>query len=165
MVFPGIVSVGGSVDRRNTGYTAWTVGDYRTSAAHLPGVSGYAQSKSVAVDFRKYELSHPHGAWVEAPDAGDPPIGIGPRGGKQVSLASERYPEEGGADAAAVYGFVKGNGTLIAPQDTRPMTTEETWVRFSGTEMSDMKRYASKGTGMGPGTPGVEPEYKVYPAE
>ncbi len=148
-----------------SGYTAWTVGEYHPTVAHVPGVSEYTPLISVAVEFRKYEVSHPGGAWEVALDAGDPPIVINPKRGKQVSLDGEWYPEEGGADASAVYGFVKGNETLIILQGTSDMTNEETWVRFSGTEMSGVKRYASKGGGMGPGAPGVEPEYKVYPAE
>ncbi len=141
----------------------WTVGKYRTSIAHVPGVSGYTQLKSVGVEFRKYEVHHPGGIWKVVLDGGEPPIVISPKGGRSISLASEWYPDEGGADAAAVYAFTKGTETLIILQGTSDVTYEETWVRFSGTEMTGVKRYAEKGEGMGPEMPGVEPEYKVYP--
>lgn len=149
-------SVGGDRD-------VWVVGKYKTAISHVPDVTGYTRIKSAAVEFRKYEVSHPGGLWIVALDGDDPPITITPKGGKKVSLAGEWYPLEGGADAAAVYAFVKGDETLLILQGTSDITSEETWVRFSGTKMTGVKRYAAKGIGMGTAMPGMEPEHKTFP--
>ena len=95
------------------GGDVWVVPAFQSTVAHTPGIYGYSQVKSEAVEFRKYRVHRPGGVWEVVLDAGDPPIVISPKGGKKVSLASEWYPEEGGADAAAVYGFTKGDETLI----------------------------------------------------
>jgi len=58
---------------------------------------------------------------------------------------------------------VKDEDTWIILEGTSAMTYEETHIRFRGEEMTELRRYAAKGPGMGEGAPGVEPEYKVYP--
>lgn len=142
----------------------WTVGNYKSLIPHVPGTSGYKPLKSEAIGFREYRVHHPEGLWHVNLDAGEPPIVVSTASGSNFKLEGEWYPEEGGADAAAVYGFVKGGETLIVLQGTSDFTYEETWVRFADGKMTDVKRYASKGAGMGAGAPGVEPKYRVYPA-
>lgn len=141
----------------------WVVGKYISSISHVPGVAGYTPLKSEGVEFRKYKLTHPAGIWTVVLDAGEPPIEIRTAKGNVTKLAGEWYPEEGGADSAVVYGFVKGNETLIVLQGTSDLTYEETWIRFDGETKADVKRYAAKGGGMGPEAPGIEPKYRVYP--
>jgi hypothetical protein len=147
------------------GFTKWTVGSFRSSVPHAPALGGYTQVKSEGVEFRKYRVHFPEGVWEVALDAGDPPISIRTQSGKRVSLAAEWYPEEGGADSASVCGFTKGAERLLILQGTSDVTYEETRVKFVGDAMSDVRRYATKGEGMGPEMPGVEPEHLVYPPE
>lgn len=142
----------------------WTVGNYQSLIPHVPSTSGYKALKSEAIGFREYRVYHPEGLWRVKLDAGEPPIEVCTARGKSFKLDGEWYPDEGGADAAAVYGFVKGEETLIVLQGTSDITYEETWVKFAGGTMTDVKRYASKGAGMGAEMPGEEPEHRVYPA-
>lgn len=141
----------------------WTLGEFKSRVPHAPDTEGYKSLKSESVGFREYRLHHPEGLWRVKLDAGEPPIELTTADGEKFTLDGEWYPEEGGADAAAAYGFVKGGETLIVLQGTSDLTYEETWVKFVGGTMSDVKRYASKGLGMGPGAPGVEPKYRIYP--
>lgn len=149
----------------SSGFTKWTPGVFRSSIPHAPQLDGYVQAKSEAVEFRKYKVYFPEGVWDVVLDAGDPPISIRRASGKRSALSGDWYPEEGGADSAAVYGFTKGQERLIIIEGTSALTYEETRVKFMGETMTDLYRYAAKGEGMGPGMPGVEPEYRVYPAE
>lgn len=64
---------------------------------------------------------------------------------------------------AAAFAFVKGGETRIVLQGTSAITCEQTHFRFQGEELVEKRRYASKGGGMGPDAPGVEPKHKVYP--
>ncbi len=144
-------------------YTPWTVGTYRSRIPHAPKLDGWKPIKSVAVKFREYEIHHPNGTWVLTCEDPKIPIRIITASGRKHDFANEWYPEEGGADAAAAYGFVKGDETLIVFQGTSDITYEETHFRFKGDELTETRRYASKGGGMGPDAPGVEPKHKVYP--
>jgi hypothetical protein len=146
-----------------TSGSGWVVGSFNSSIPHAPKLEGYQQLKSEAVAFRKYKFYGKQGLWTVSLDAGDPPIQIRIPGGKTVSLESEWYSEEGGADAATVYGFSKGGETLIVIQGTSDITHEETWVKIAGGKITDLHRYATKGGGMGQEMPGVAPEYLVYP--
>ncbi|WP_411825318.1 hypothetical protein [Luteolibacter sp. AS25] len=141
----------------------WTVGEYDSLIPHVPGVSGYRQIESEAIGFRKYRLQHPGGRWTVGLDGKKDPIVITTASGRKTSLPDEWYPEEGGADAATVYGFVKDDETLIVLEGTSDITYEETWIWFLGDKKVDMKRYAAKGPGMGT-VAGVEPKYRVYPS-
>ncbi|MFD2257481.1 hypothetical protein ACFSSA_12430 [Luteolibacter algae] len=145
------------------GEVIWTVGKYESSISHTPSISGYRKLKSEAVEFRKYRVHHPTGLWFVRLDGDAPPIEIKTAKHGSITLSGEWYPEEGGADAAAVYAFVKGSETLIILQGTSDLTYEETWVTIVDGKTTDLKRYAAKGDGMGPEMPGVEPKYRVYP--
>ena len=153
----------GCATEPGTSEGGWVVGKFNSLIQHAPKLEGYQQLKSEAVAFRKYNVHGSQGIWKVSLDAGDPPIQINIPGGKTVSLESEWYPEEGGADAAAVYGFSKGEETLIVIQGTSDMTYEETRVKIAGGEITDLHRYATKGGGMGAEMPGVAPEHLVYP--
>jgi len=144
-------------------FTQWTVGAYRSSIPHAPKPSGWTQTKTVGVKFREYEASHPQGKWIITSERPGAAIQIITHSGKNHGLTDEWYPEEGGADSAAPYVFVKGDETWIILQGTSAMTYEETHIRFKGEEMTELRRNAAKGPGMGEGAPGVEPKHKVYP--
>lgn len=150
----------------NPDFTQWSPGPYQARMAHTPSLEGWRQVKTTAVQFREYTVDHPSGGWRVRLDmpSGRNPIRIFLPGGVHHDLAAEWYPEEGGADAAAVIAFVKGGETLLIIQGTSALTRMETWVRFEGDTLASVRRYAGKGGGMGPGMPGVEPKYKVYPA-
>ena len=141
----------------------WTVPDFSSSIPHAPRLHGYTQVKSQAVEFRKYHVFHPDGLWTVRLDGEKDPIVVTTASGESFSFKGEWYPEEGGADAAAVYGFTKGDETLIILEGTSPMVYEETRIRFSGDRMTDLRRYGAKGPGMGEGAPGREPEHLEYP--
>lgn len=147
----------------NNGYQKWTVGKYRPMGEHTPKLDGYRQVKSEAVEFRKYKVDCPGGAWWVTLDAGEEPILVEPKRAERVMLGSDWYQEEGGADAAAVYGFVKGDETVIVIEGTSAITSEETWLWFEKGRLVDKRRYAEKGQGMGPEAPGKEPKYRIYP--
>lgn len=153
----------GSTSSSDSAYTAWTVGAYRTEIPHAPSVAGWRQVKSVGVKFREYEISTPSGKWILSAERPGAAIQIFTPSGKRHDFKDEWYPEEGGADSAAAYGFVKDGETLIVLQGTSALTYEETHFRFQGEELADVRRYASKGAGMGPDAPGVEPHHRVYP--
>lgn len=53
--------------------------------------------------------------------------------------------------------------TLIVLQGTSSMVYEETRIKFMGDQMTDLRRYAEKGPGMGEGAPGQVPQYREYP--
>lgn len=160
-----VLSLGCAVgDDKNANSEIWTLPKFKTTVAHTPKLDGYEQLKSEGVTFRKYHVHHPKGLWVVVMGENTPPIEITPAGGETLKLKGEWYPVEGGADAAAVYGFTKGDETLLVLQGTSAITYEETWVKFKDGKMIDLKRYAQKGGGMGD-MPGEEPEYKTYPPE
>ena len=144
---------------------SWKVGEYHTIVAHTPKIVGYQQIPSTGVTFRDYTIQHPAGTWKVSFDQKSPlpPILITTASGKIKRLDQDWYPEEGGADAPAVYAFTKGAETLLILQGTSSLTNEETWIKYQGETVTDIRRYASKGDGMGPGMPGVEPKYKEFP--
>lgn len=144
-------------------YTQWTVGQFRSSIPHAPKPTGWQQVKTVAVKFREYQVSHPIGQWIVTSERAGAAIQIITHSGRNHGLSNEWYPEEGGADAAAPYVFIKGDETWIILEGTSSMTFQETHIRFKGEEMTGLRRYAAKGPGMGEGAPGVEPKYKVFP--
>lgn len=147
----------------DSGHTAWTVPTYESNIPHAPKLDGWKQVKSVGVKFREYEIHHPNGKWIASYEDPKVPLRIVTASGKKHDFAEEWYPEEGGADAATAYGFVKGDETLVVLQGTSDFTYEETHIRFKGDELAETRRYATKGPGMGPEAPGVEPKHKVYP--
>lgn len=143
--------------------SVWTVPAFSSSIPHAPKLDGYKQLKSQGVEFRKYRVFHPDGLWTVRLDAEGDPIVVTMASGKSFSFKSEWYPEEGGADAAAVYGFTKGDETMIILEGTSSMVYEETRIRFIGDQLTDLRRYADKGPGMGEGAPGITPQYREYP--
>ncbi|MFM2199833.1 MAG: hypothetical protein RLZZ505_3265 [Verrucomicrobiota bacterium] len=157
-----MVLAGCAVTPANDG-SIWTVPSFASSIPHAPELHGYKQLKSQGVEFRKYRVFHPDGLWTVRLDAEGDPIRVIMPSGKTFSFNSEWYPEEGGADSAAVYGFTKGDETLIILEGTSSMVYEETRIRFVGEEMRDLRRYAEKGAGMGEGAPGQVPEFREYP--
>ena len=149
----------------NPDYSQWSPGPYRQRIAHTPSVQGWQQVKTTAVQFREYTVAHPAGEWrvrLDMPSQARP-IRIFLPSGAHHDLAMEWYPEEGGADAAAVIALVKGDETLIILQGTSDITSMETWAKFKGESLVSLKRYAEKGPGMGPEMPGAEPKHKIYP--
>lgn len=161
----GLVGCAGDSREWNEDYTPWSPGEFRSLISHAPDLKGWRQLKSTAVQFREYTIEHPDGEWRVRLDmpSDKRPIRISTASGENHDLAVEWYPEEGGADAAAVLGFVKDDETLVIIQGTSDITYMETRARFRGGKMVDLRRYAAKGGGMGPGMPGKEPAYKVYP--
>ena len=141
----------------------WKVPNFSSSIPHAPGLAGYKQLKSEGVEFRKYLVYHPDGIWTVRLDAEPDPILISTPDKKNFSFKIDWYPEEGGADAAAVYGFTKDDETLIILEGTSAMVYEETRIKFKGGRMTDLRRYAEKGPGMGEGAPGTVPKYKEFP--
>lgn len=141
----------------------WTLPAFSSSIPHAPKLDGYTQLKSQAVEFRKYRVFHPDGLWTVRLDAEGDPIEVKTASGKAFTFKGEWYPEEGGADAAAVYGFAKGDETLIVLEGTSALVYEETRIRFRDGEMTDLRRYAEKGPGMGEGAPGKAPKHREYP--
>lgn len=144
-------------------YTEWTVGVFRSNISHAPKPSGWTQVKTVAVKFREYEVSHPKGKWIVTAERPGAAIQIITHSGRNHGLTNQWFPEEGGADASAPYVFTKADETWIILEGTSSMTHEETHLRFKGEEMTDKRKYAAKGPGMGEDAPGVEPKFKVYP--
>jgi hypothetical protein len=140
-----------------------TLQNFTTSIPHAPKLDGYKQMKSQAVEFRKYRVFHPDGLWTVRLDAEDDPIAVTLPSGKSFSFKDEWYPLEGGADATEVYGFTKGDVTLIILEGTSSITYEETRITFTGDQMTEIRRYAEKGEGMGKDAPGEEPKYREYP--
>ena len=132
---------------------------------HAPKITGYTQVAVKQTAFRDRAILHPTGTWTVSfgAEKSQPPILITTASGKRKIMADEWYPEEGGADAAGVYAFVKGDETLLVFQGTSDFTYEETRVTYKGDTFAGAKRYAIKGAGMGPDAPGIEPKYKTYP--
>lgn len=157
-----LVLAGCAVEPADDG-SIWTVPAFSSSIPHAPKLEGYSQLKSQGVEFRKYRVYHPDGLWTVRLDAEGDPIVVTTASGKTSSFSDEWYPEEGGADSAAVYGFTNGSETLIILEGTSSMVYEETRIEFMGDQMTDLRRYAEKGPGMGEGAPGQVPQYREYP--
>lgn len=141
----------------------WTVPTFSSSVPHAPKLDGYNQLKSQGVKFRKYRVFHPDGLWTVRLDAEGDPIVVTTAAGKVFTFKGEWYPEEGGADSAAVYGFTKGDETLIVLEGTSSMVHEETRIKFLDDRMTDLRRFAETGPGMGEGASGIVPKFREYP--
>jgi len=146
-------------------YRPWKVGEYRPNVDHAPKLVGYRQVQTTGVAFRDYIIDHPKGLWTASLDEKEPlpPILITTFSGSAKRFDGEWYPEEGGADSATVYAFVKGDETLVILQGTSSVVSEETRIKYRGGTVIDTRRFAEKGTGMGPDMPGEEPKYREYP--
>ena len=143
---------------------AFTFGEFSSSVPHAPKLTGYKKLPTRSVAFRDAVIDHPTGKWtVSMDEKGDLPVLITTASGKTHKLAGKLYPEEGGADAAGVYAFIKGDETVIILQGTSDFTYEETHIRYQGDEFVKARKYAVKGAGMGDDAPGIEPKYRVYP--
>lgn len=162
VVLAAVVVVGCVVEPADDG-SIWTVSTFSSSIPHAPELDGYKQLKSQAIEFRKYRVFHPDGLWLVGFDLGTDLISVTTASGKVFTFGLEWYPEEGGADAAAVYGFTKAGETLIVIQGTSDLVHEETRIKFVGERMTDLRRFAEKGPGMGEGAPGKTPKYKEFP--
>lgn len=139
--------------------------ELNSNVPHAPKLSGYKQVPSRSTAMRDAEIDHPTGKWTYTYDVKSEkmPIVITTASGKTQRLAGEYYPEEGGADAAGVYAFVKGGETVIVLQGTSDFTYEETHITFQGDTFVRARKYGVKGNGMGSEHPGVAPKYPVYP--
>jgi len=143
---------------------AFNFGEFTSTVPHAPKLTGYKKLPTRSVAFRDAEIDHPTGKWkVSMDEKGDLPVFITTASGKTHKLAGKLYPEEGGADAAGVYAFAKGDETVIVLQGTSDLTYEETHILYQGDEFIKARKYAVKGAGMGEGAPGIEPKYRVYP--
>jgi hypothetical protein len=144
---------------------AFPFGDFESNVPIAPKLAGYRQVPSRSTAMRDATIDHPDGRWTYSYDvhAERLPILITTASGKSHRVAGEFYPEEGGADAAGVYAFVKGSETIVVLQGTSAMTYEETHVTFQGETLVRARKYAVKGGGMGEGAPGVAPKFPVYP--
>jgi hypothetical protein len=162
-IFLGTLALAGCAAEPADDGSIWTVPAFSSSVPQAPKLEGYKQLKSQGVEFRKYRLFHPDGLWTVRLDAEGDPIVLTMASGKTFSFKGEWYPEEGGADSAAVYAFTRGDETLIVLQGTSSMVFEETRIKFVGEQMTDLRRYAEKGPGMGEGAPGQVPKYREYP--
>lgn len=140
-------------------------GDFKSNVPHAPKLAGYRQVPSRSTAMRDAEIDHPSGKWTYSYDLKNEkrPITITSSSGKTTRLGSDFYPDEGGADAAGVYAFVKGDETVIVLQGTSDVTYEETHIKFKGDAYVDARKYGVKGGGMGPEMPGEAPKYPVYP--
>jgi hypothetical protein len=136
-----------------------------SNVPHAPKLAGYRQVPSRSTAMRDAEIDHPTGKWTYHFDVKSEklPIVITTSSGKSTRIAAEYYPEEGGADAAGVYAFVKGGETVVVLQGTSDFTYEETHVTFEGDTFVQARKYGVKGGGMGSEHPGVAPKYPVYP--
>lgn len=139
--------------------------ELNSSVPHAPKLKDYRQIPSRSTAMRDAEIDHPAGKWTYHYDVNSEkrPIVITTASGKVQRLAGEYYPEEGGADAAGVYAFVKGTETVIVLQGTSDVTYEETHIHFQGDDFTKARKYAVKGAGMGPEMPGEEPKHRIYP--
>lgn len=143
----------------------FNLGTFHSAVPHAPQLTAYRQLPSRGVAFRDYEIEHPTGKWTVSFDEKEPlpPILVTTASGKMTRLAGEWYPEEGGADSAGTYAFIKGDETIVIFQGTSALTYEEPRLTYKGEDFVSARRYAVKGNGMGEGAPGIEPKYKVYP--
>lgn len=162
-IFLGALALAGCAVEPADDGSVWTVPSFSSAIPHAPKLDGYEPLKSQAVEFRKYRVFHPDGLWTVKLDAEGDPIRVTMASGKTFSFKGEWYPEEGGADAAAVYGFTQGEETLIILEGTSAMVYEETRIKFVGGRMTDLRRYAETGPGMGEGAPGRVPKHREYP--
>lgn len=154
-------SSGGSNDNPR----AFPFHEFNSGIDHAPKLTGYRQVPSRSTDMRDAVIEFPGGDWSYSYDVKDSkkPIRITTASGKISRIDGIYYPEEGGADAAGVYGFIKDGETVIVLQGTSDMIYEETHLTFKGDTFVRARKYAVKGGGMGPEMPGREPKYRVYP--
>jgi hypothetical protein len=150
----GLVLAGCAVEPVDDG-SIWTVPTFSSSIPHAPELDSYKQLKSQAIEFRKYRVYHHDGLWLVGFNFGTDLISVTTASGKVFTYGLEWYPEEGGADAAAE--------TLIVIRGTSDLVHEETRIKFVGERMTDLRRFAEKGPGMGEGAPGKTPKYKEFP--
>lgn len=156
---------GDSSGSSNDNPRAFPFHEFNSGVPHAPKLSGYRQVPSRSTDMRDAVIQFPGGDWTYSYDMKDSkkPIRITTASGRISRIDGVYYPEEGGADAAGIYGFIKDGETVIVLQGTSDITYEETHLTFKGDTFLRARKYAVKGGGMGPEMPGREPKYRVYP--
>lgn len=130
-----------------------TTPDATVLEAIPPRPTGSGVLATTQTSFRSAEVKSEQGTWKVKLFEKDE-FSITTPGGKKYPLNEKWYPEEGGADAAFVKGYQRGDDTWIVLEGSSDFVTQETRFLFHGQDLRSVVMYSLPGLGHGPEYPG-----------